>query len=949
MIRLLDYIKKSIKRRITAMMIVSFIPILIGAVIVPWSTFKIVNNYDNATRTLSENQKQIAEIATHTNEIILRVRGYFAYVDKYEYEQIFQAKNDLDKSVSVLESRALSQEERDLVDRVQRFFNEYLIKFLPQAAAFAEQGDYESLRALVTTGASNPVNEIILYANKSENQIRMQITAEHEKLFRNLILQGVYFIIYIISVLLLSVAITRRLSRDIGKPLQQLSQYARNYTNGETILPEISNRKDEIGHLSRSLNSMIYEIKESEEELLAQNEELQSQQDELETQQDELQKALSKMEENEIFLNKRNSLNQSLSNTLDKRELLDSIIRNVVEITKTDKGILLLMNELRDHTAYGISQEETTQFLDGFDQSLAIRTLYSMQFHLRVRDATLGERGYISGEVHAYDMFIPFYKANGDIMACMALTRVGRAIDKREEQEILDLVGQISLSLEKLEIFEAAEEQRQITQDMLNTIQEGVQLMNLEGQSLQVNKKFCELMDLSYEDSDLKGMPFNDFMVHLDTLIEDPTSVVKYIEDALNSEAEHTHSMNYLLKNEESRCIQMYWEPIYHNKQKFGILLVHRDITKEHEVDRMKSEFVSTVSHELRTPLASILGFSELLIHRELKPERQRKYMSTIHQEAKRLTELVNDFLDLQRMESGIQFYDLQPLNIMDIVGEVKDLQQAATDHHSIILNTSQEQVTVLGDRDKLFQVLINLVSNAIKYSPSGGEITISTRQEGNNILIDITDEGLGIPEHSLSDVFTKFFRVDNSDRRQIGGTGLGLAIVKEIVNRHQGEVSVQSSLGNGSTFSVVLPIYESTSVLTNIPNPVEIYGSSSLNVLLVENDRNLSVMLQDELIERGFRTTLCMDGNSAIQVMEDHPPDIVVLDLKLEREMTGWEVIEAMKSSANLQNIPIIISSAFEEKEKALQWGVSHFLIKPYISSKLADMIEDIMNIQTS
>jgi PAS domain S-box-containing protein len=944
MSRVQEFIKHSINRRITIMMVASLLLILIGAVIVPISTIQIVQNFDNRTSEMSESQEDITNVANYTNEIILRVRGYFAYLDSYEYEQIFAAKEELDKALISIRNNKLSDEKQDLVQRVDLFFDNYLNNVLPKGAVFAKSGDYESLRKLITLGVNNPANEIILYAQESEQQIRAKLVNEKEKLLRNLFLQALYFIVYIIIVLFLSIVITRRLAKDIGHPLSLLSKYAMNYANGETIQKDILERKDEIGVLSRSLTNMIHEIQENEEEMLAQNEELLSQQDELEAQHSEIQNALSKMEENEVYLNKRNLLTQSLSNTLDKKELLNSIIRNVVEITMTDKGIIILMNESQDYASYGISQEETLQFMDGFAQSAATRSLYSKQLYLRERDATIGEKGYISGVVPAYDIFVPLYKGDGDITACMVLTRVGKTIEKRDEKEITGLAGQISLSLEKLEMFEAVEGQRQMTQDMLNTIQEGVQLMNLEGQSLQVNQKLYDLMGLSYVDSELNGMLLNDFMAKLSTQIVDPEPMYAFIRNALNGETEPAQSMNYVLKNQEARYIQIYWEPIYRNKQKFGILLVHRDITKEHEVDRMKSEFVSTVSHELRTPLASILGFSELILHRELKPERQRKYISTIYQEAQRLTQLVNDFLDLQRMEIGVQYYDLKPVDMIILIDEVMELLQATTSEHRIIWRTPHEKVMVLGDRDKLYQVLVNLVNNAIKYSPAGGDINISSRQEGNKILIDITDVGLGIPEQALSSLFIKFYRVDNSDRREIGGTGLGLAIVKEIVNQHQGEVNVKSKLGEGSTFSVTLPIHENSIVeLSARQSMHNIEEVASLDIMLVENDYNLSFMLQDELIEEGYRTTVFSDGISAIHAMEEHPPDIIILDLKLEPEMSGWEVIKTMKDSERLKGIPIIISSAFEEKEKALQWGISHFLVKPYVSVKLIEAIEDI------
>ncbi|AOZ92642.1 ATP-binding response regulator [Paenibacillus crassostreae] len=946
--RFKEYIKHSINIRIITIMMVGFTLILVGASVMALSTITIIRNYDDKINNMNRSHDHISDIANQTNEIILRVRGYFAYLDRYEYEQIFNVKKELDRSISSFKSTPLSSEEAKLVRNVENFFDEYLMSILPQGLVFAEKGDYDALRNLITLGVNSPVNEIISFAHESEKEIRVQLKNENEILLEKLFFRGVSFIVYTIMVLFLSIYMSRKLSKDIGNPLRQLSRYAMYYAEGDKIQPDILERKDEIGHLSRSLNNMIYEIQEKNEELLAQNEELLSQQDELQAQQDELQQALIQMEENESYLNKRYVFTQSIANTLDKKELLHSIIRNMVEVTSSEKGILILMNETQDHAAHGISQEEISQFMNGFMQSAAIRSLYSKQLYLRERDATPGEKGYISEPLSAYDLFLPIYKGDGNITACMVLTRVGKCFGDRDQKEIISLVGQISLSLEKLEMFEATEGQRQLTQDMMNTIQEGVQFMNLNGQSLQVNHKLYELMGLSYVDSELDGMSLQDFMALLAPRIEDFKSLYEFIENALSDNLGQIQSLNYVLKGEETRYIQIYWEPIYHNKQKFGILLVHRDITKEYEVDRMKSEFVSTVSHELRTPLASILGFSELMLHRELNPERQRKYTATIHQEANRLTLLVNDFLDLQRMENGMQFYDFRPVDMIHLIEEVKEIQQASTTHHRIISNSSHEKMVVLGDRDKLYQAMVNLVSNAIKYSPDGGDIIIFSHQMGDNIWIEITDKGLGIPAQAISSLFTKFYRVDSSDRSKIGGTGLGLAIVKEIVSHHQGDVSVKSQLGEGSSFSIILPIYKSDiAPISTSQLSTNIGEDTPVNVMLVENDINLAGMLQEELVEKGYRTTIYSDGVNAIRAMEEQPPHIIVLDLKLSPEVSGWGVIERMKSSEQLKSIPIIISSAFEDKGRALQMGISHFLIKPYVTVKLFEAIEDILSIR--
>jgi len=805
------YFRSSIKRKISSMMAISLLLILAGASFVSWGSFKSVREYSVSTERLIHRQELITEIANLTNDIILQVRGYYIYLNDSDYEQIFKSREALDKAIASLKQSSLTDEEQQFVQRAEQFFDQYLNRLLPAGAEFARKGDYESLRILARPGVDNPVDEIVAYAHEFEIEIQMQLKDEWNEIIRVLAFQGIYFILYVLLILIISLLITRALAKDIGDPIRRLSQYALNHDKGDSIQADLTDRQDEIGLLSRSLDRMTYEIQEKGEELLAQNEELQAQQDELQAQQEELQRALGIMGDNEAFLNKRHRLSQLLATETDRRALLDSIVRNVAEITRSDKGILVLMNEARDYAACGISQEEAAQFLDGLGRSAFVRSVQNKQQYVRERDATAEEKGYLSGAVSACDIFIPLYKGNGELAAGMAFTRIGKAIDNRDEMEFMGLAGQISLSLEKLEMFEITEGQWQMTRDMLDTIQEGVQFLDLAGRSLHVNSKLCELLGLPGDSAASGRISLEALKARLAVIVAEPKPLFKFIDRALSGDASLARSMTYVLGGPEPRYIQMYWEPINRNKAEVGILLVHRDITREHEVDRMKSEFVSTVSHELRTPLSSILGFSELMLNREMKPERQHKYLTTIHQEAVRLTQLINDFLDLQRMENGAQQYHMDEIDIIELIEQVKELQQAATSRHRIISSHSCGKAVVLGDRDKLYQALVNLVSNAIKYSPAGGDVTIATRLEDGTIRIDVADEGLGIPEQAIPNLFSKFYRVDNTDRREIGGTGLGLAIVKEIMTRHRGDVGVNSRLGAGSTFRMALPLLSAT------------------------------------------------------------------------------------------------------------------------------------------
>lgn len=238
-----------------------------------------------------------------------------------------------------------------------------------------------------------------------------------------------------------------------------------------------------------------------------------------------------------------------------------------------------------------------------------------------------------------------------------------------------------------------------------------------------------------------------------------------------------------------------------------AIINIVRDITEEKEVDRMKTEFVNTVSHEIRTPLTVMLSLSQLLITNEnLGKEKLKRYYKTMYTESKRLTNLVNDFLDIQRMESGKQVFNKERICIVDVVDEVLSLYEANNTHDIVVDMDKVDYSPVFADMAKMVQLLTNLVSNAIKYSPDNKEIRIVIRETDSEIKVSVIDKGLGIPEESMSMLFTKFYRIDNSDHRKVGGTGLGLVICKEIVNAHEGNIGVKSRLNEGSEFYFTIP-----------------------------------------------------------------------------------------------------------------------------------------------
>ena len=310
------------------------------------------------------------------------------------------------------------------------------------------------------------------------------------------------------------------------------------------------------------------------------------------------------------------------------------------------------------------------------------------------------------------------------------------------------------------------------------------------------------------------------------------------------------------------------------------------------ELNRAKDEMVSMVSHEMRTPLASIVGFAELLVTREVKPKQLAEYLAVILQEGRRLTALINDFLDLRRIEGGHVTMRFAPA---DIGALIKRAVTLLSDPTGTVIETRlpDDLPLVRVDNDSIFRVVANLLSNSHKYSPHGGSIVVGANVVGEMVEIYVQDEGLGIPAEALTQVFAKFYRVDSPDRRGIKGTGLGLAICKNIVESHGGKIGVSSDgVGKGSRFHFTIPIVREQ--------------AQTGDVLVVEDDSGFAHLLEAELSARGMTSIWASDAETALHLMANMRARAVVLDLVLPG--VQGETFLAQLRAMHGEGIPVVV-----------------------------------------
>ncbi|MFH1259822.1 MAG: response regulator [Elusimicrobiota bacterium] len=478
------------------------------------------------------------------------------------------------------------------------------------------------------------------------------------------------------------------------------------------------------------------------------------------------------------------------------------------------------------------------------------------------------------------------------------------------------MVNQTSIAVERLRNLIAGEKNKMMT--MVEGMSEGVIIWNESEELLICNPMACRMLALEKNELSLQQIKQRTKSINWEKL-----------KEHLSRDAAKKIVRDISIGEPAERFLRLEINEVKSSEGKsFGSVMLVRDITKEKEIDRMKTEFISNVSHELRTPLTSLREIVSQQLDGLLGEvnERQKQFFQIALSDIDRLGRMIDEILDVSKIEAGKMELHKQ-LTDLRVLGERalgSFLPGAGKRKIALKQICLAKVVSLYVDKDRLMQVLTNLLGNGLKFTPDGGEVVLEINNKEEEVEFSVTDSGIGIARENISKLFSRFQQVDQKAIAKVKGSGLGLYISRQIVELHRGKIRVESEPGKGSKFIFVLP---------------KKIGKS---ILIVDDEKDLLNSVKKGLTAAGYDTAAAYNGREAIAAALEKQPNLILLDLKMP-DVSGYEVIGRLKGDLKTCNIPIVIMSGYsidENEMQKLNATALPALAKPFSVEQLLDIV---------
>jgi PAS domain S-box-containing protein len=642
------------------------------------------------------------------------------------------------------------------------------------------------------------------------------------------------------------------------------------------------------------------------------------------------------------------AIGQELGTSLDLDQVLEKTLQRITQAVNAKQGAIMMLDPEKAVLHYAARLTEGSPSANGnspaFRANIGIPGwVIKHQEAVLIQDVTEDDRWQrvdeddpVAGSLIAAPLIV-----GDDIHGVLQVSDTDKnAFDQDQQRLIVASALQIAQAMHNAKLYSREQKERTQTQAVLQSIADGVIVNDTRDRVIVFNAAAEEILDTKqtavlgqdvwrlFDVFDENGR--SDALAAMEAISSSPlSSVGQAIETTIEI---------------QSKVISAHMTPVVTpDDTALGVVTALRDITREVEADRAKSEFVSTVSHELRTPLTSIKGYTDLIYAGAVGPvnDQQKRFLSIIKSNADRLTALINDLLDISRIESGRVKIKVEPQNLIEIVDEVVESLREQIEGKGIRLELKLPDVVpdIMGDRVRLNQIVTNLIGNAHKYTDDGWVRVTLSLLEGA-IRLDVADSGIGISMEDQGKIFEKFYRADTPVMEGRGGTGLGLAITKELVELHGGRMWVKSELGVGSTFTVVLPAAAQDlppSVVAELP-------AGAKKILVVDDERDILALLRHQLAMQGYQVITAATGGKAITKAIEEQPDLITLDILLP-DRHGFDVLRELKTRPETANIPVIVLSVVQDETSGYRLGAVDYIVKPLDEQRLLGSVSYILN----